>query len=334
MKQIFNLILLVMLVSCTNLQVSESPTPVNTRIIATNTKLPLITTRANTEIIPTNTKPVAPSPTPTITFTPESPCDPFSTDYCITDGHFIFQRPIQSGANDLIDPGYGYGSTANGTRDPHHGVEFSNPGGTPVHAAAEGTVIFAGPDQQAVYAPWGNFYGNLVVIEHSNKLFTLYAHLSSIDVRLNQNVPAGEKIGEVGRTGGAIGSHLHFEVRRGDVEDYFATQNPELWLIPAKDANGYSFGTLMISLADAKGQLVKDANFTIGHYYDPAQGPDQVYYVTPYSPDMLLGEENAALGSLPAGQYRIAVEMNGQIMERWVEVESGRLTQVVFVMKQ
>jgi hypothetical protein len=48
---------------------------------------------------------------------------------------------------------------------------------------------------------------------------------------------------------------------------------------------------------------------------------------------MLNGEENAALGELAAGQYRIAVEMNGQILERWVEVQSGRLTQVVFVIK-
>jgi murein DD-endopeptidase MepM/ murein hydrolase activator NlpD len=230
-----------------------------------------------------------------------------------------------------VDPAYRYGSTAQGTREPHHGVEFSNPTGTPVHAAADGTVIFAGPDQEAIYAPWGNFYGNLVVLEHSDDWFTLYAHLSKVDVAARQMVLAGDKIGEVGRTGGAIGSHLHFEVRRGDVEDYFATKNPELWLIPAKDPNGTPCGTLLISLVDGEGHLVEHANFTIGHYSDPAQSPIKTYYAASYAPNMLVGEENVALGELPAGQYRIAVEMNGQILERWVEVQSGRLTQVVFV---
>ncbi len=266
-------------------------------------------------------------------FTPEIVCDPFSVNFCITDGHFIFRRPIQLPANDRIDPTYGYGSTANGTRDPHHGVEFSNPSGTPVHAAAEGTVIFAGSDDQAIYAPWVNFYGNLVVIEHSDALFTLYAHLSKIDVQVNQKVIAGEEIGAVGRTGGAIGSHLHFEVRRRNVEDYFATQNPELWLIPARDENGNPFGTLMISLMDGSGNRIEKANFTIGYYSDPAQSPIRVYYATPYSSDLLIGEETVALGELSAGHYRIVVETNGHMSERWAEVESGKLTQVVFVIK-
>lgn len=317
-KLILDLFLFLVLASCANSPETETPTPVNTKIIPTNTSP-----------VPT----IVPSATPTITFTPEALCDSSTVDFCITDGHFLLQRPIQPPANDLIDPGYGYGSTANGTRDPHHGVEFSNPSGTPVHAAAEGTVIFAGPDQQASYAPWGNFYGNLVVIEHPGELFTLYAHLSKIDVEVNQEVIAGDKIGEVGRTGGAIGSHLHFEVRHGNVENYFTTQNPELWLIPAKDANGSFFGVLMISVVDSEGNLVEDANFTIGQYSDPSQSPIKIYYAIPYAPDLLSGEENTALSELSAGHYRIAVETNGQLLERWVEVESGRLTHVVFVIK-
>jgi hypothetical protein len=321
MKQILNLLLPLILASCAATGVTEAP------VIVVSTKV------SATATIPSPTSTAVPSAMPTATSTPEAPCDPFAVDFCITDGHFILQRPIRPPANDLIDPIYGYGSTANGTRDPHHGVEFSNPSGTPVHAAEAGTVVFAGPDEEAVYAPWRNFYGNLVVIEHSDDLFTLYAHLSRIDVGVDQNVLAGEKIGEVGRTGGAIGSHLHFEVRRGDVEDYFATQNPELWLVPAKDANGSPFGVLMISILDEAGSLVEDANFTIGHYSDPSDSPLKVYYAAPYFPDMLTEEENAVLSELAAGQYRIAVETNGQILERWVEVQSGRLTQVVSVVK-
>src|ERR671912_1730936 len=183
MKRILNLLLLVLLVSCAKSEFATTPAPVNTKIIPTH-------------ISPTPTAVLAATSPPTLI--PEPPCDPVSVDFCITDGHFILQRPIQPPGNDLIDPIYGYGSTANGTRDPHHGVEFSNPNGTPVHAAAEGTVIFAGPDQEATYAPWGDFYGNLVVIEHTDDLFTLYAHLSRIDVRVEQKVLAGAKIGEVG----------------------------------------------------------------------------------------------------------------------------------------
>jgi hypothetical protein len=319
MKQILSILLSVILVSCGTIPATETPA-----MVATATIIP-----TNTELPPTSIPSITPSRTPTL----EPACDPLRVDYCVIEGRFLLRRPIQPPANDLIDPTYGYGSTASGMREPHHGVEFSNPTGTPVHAAAEGTVIFAGPDEEAVYAPWGDFYGNLVVIEHGGDLFTLYAHLSKIDVLVGQKVLAGNKIGEVGRTGGAIGSHLHFEVRRGDVEDYFATQNPELWLTPARDPNGIPFGTVMIAVLDGNGDLVKSANFTIGSYSDPSGGPNQIYYLTPYSPDLLLGEENAALGGLPPSQYRIAVEMNGTILERWVEVESGKLTTVVFVVE-
>jgi hypothetical protein len=255
------------------------------------------------------------------------------SDFCITEGHFILQRPVRPPANDRIDPTYGYGSTANGRREPHHGVEFSNASGTPVHAAAEGRVIFAGPDQNAVYSPWQDFYGNLVVIEHGDDLYTLYAHLSRIDVAEGQEVLAGDQIGAVGRTGGAIGSHLHFEVRSGNVEDYSATQNPELWLVHARDTNGLPFGTLMLTVIDQDGKLLERANFTVGYYSDPSQSPIKIFYATPYSSDLLTGKESAALGELPEGHYRIAVETNGRIRERWVEVQSGKLTQAVFVVE-
>jgi hypothetical protein len=52
-----------------------------------------------------------------------------------------------------------------------------------------------------------------------------------------------------------------------------------------------------------------------------------------YAKDMMVGKENAALGDLPPGWYRVALKYNGHLYERWVEVESGRLTQVVFVVE-
>jgi len=316
MKRVLNLFLLLILSSCANVEVVETPVVIDTKFFPPDTQT---------------------APTSFLTLTPtayaENSCDPFRADYCITDGHFIFRRPIQPPGNDLVDETYLYASTADGAREPHHGVEFPNPSGTPIYAAANGTVIFAGPDTAAIYSPWPNFYGNLVVIKHKDGLFTLYAHLSKIDVTAGGVVGAGTKIGEVGRTGAAIGSHLHFEVRRGQVEDYFATQNPELWLIPANDNKGNPFGTLMISVVDRGSKLVKYAEYTIRS--SPGQSSKKVksYYGITYSADMLKDEENAVLGELPAGRYRIAIERNGKVYERWVEVESGRLTQVVIVVK-
>jgi murein DD-endopeptidase MepM/ murein hydrolase activator NlpD len=314
MKRLLNLFLLLCLSACATAEIPETPIVINSRIIPTRTI-------------------VAPTSAPTIAPATEIPCDPFQVDYCITAGHFIFQRPIHPPANDLVDETYLYGSTANGTREPHHGVEFPNKNGTPVYAVAKGTVVFAGPDTAAIYSPWPNFYGNLIVLQHKDGLFTLYAHLSKIDVEVGGVVGAGTEVGEVGRTGVAIGSHLHFEVRSGKVGNYFATENPELWLSPAKDANGDSFGTLMISVVDEDHKLVKYAEFTLRYYLSPSEKQVKSYYGITYSADMLKGKENVVLGELSAGRYRIAIERNGKVYERWVEVESGRLTQVVFVVK-
>ena len=266
----------------------------------------------------------------TATSVPSIPCDPKLEDYCITDGYFTLQRPIKLPANTSVDQSYPYGSTARSTRDPHHGVEFLNKFGTPVHAAADGLVIFAGADKDAVYSPWVNFYGNVIVIEHEDDLFTLYAHLSVINVRAGQPVKMWEKIGEVGQSGVATGSHLHFEVRHEDVEDYFSTENPELWLAPNADENGHTLGALMISVIDAADHFLF-AEITVQYYMDRSQPNIKAYYIETYSKDMALGNENAALSDLPAGSYRIAFTMNGQLYERWVEVESGKLTEVVFL---
>jgi len=136
-----------------------------------------------------------------------------------------------------------------------------------------------------------------------------------------------------GRTGVAIGSHLHFEVRQGKGQDYFATRNPELWLTPPVDPDGNPLGALMITIVNADGSLAQYARLTIQRYANQARSPSKSYYVTTYAADVLNSDENAGLGELPAGRYRIAVDMNGLILERWVEVESGKLTRVVLMAK-
>lgn len=277
--------------------------------------------------------------TATLTTVPQTPtstpeiCDPLLVDYCITEGHFIFQRPIQPPANTSVDATYRYASTANGKRDPHHGVEFLNRFGTPIRAAATGVIVFAGPDDQAIYSPWPNFYGNMIVIQHADELYTLYAHLSKINVAAGQNVIAGEQIGEVGQSGTATGSHLHFEVRQGNVPDYFSTRNPELWLMPNPGENGVPLGAIQIVIQNQEGQLVPFAEVTLQKYDDQTLPVGNMFYSVTYEKSMLMGEENLAMGDLPVGEYRIAMQYNGQLRERWVEVKSGKLTQVVFIVK-
>ncbi len=181
-------------------------------------------------------------------------------------------------------------------------------------------ILFAGPDEEAIYNPWKRFYGNVIVIRHANHLFTLYAHLSLIDVKAGGQVKAGEKIGEVGKTGGAIGSHLHFEVRRGDVKDYFSVVNPELWLALREGE-----GVLAILVENADGKL-RHAELTI-------QSDGRTYFIKTYEEEFLSMEENAVLGELVPGRYRITFYSGGQFYERWVEVRSGRLTQVIFIVQ-
>lgn len=87
----------------------------------------------------------------------------------------------------------------------HTGMDMAAPEGTPVRAAGAGVVVQAGR---------AGGYGNMVVIDHGGGLETRYAHLSGIDVREGQRIPAGAPLGRVGSTGRSTGPHLHLEVRR------------------------------------------------------------------------------------------------------------------------
>jgi len=98
----------------------------------------------------------------------------------------------------------------------HTGIDIGVPQGTPVHAAADGTVITAG---------WGGGYGNMVIIGHAGGLSTLYGHNSRLACHAGEHVSRGEVIAYSGMTGTATGPHVHFEVRVNGVP-----KNPMGWL--------------------------------------------------------------------------------------------------------
>jgi peptidoglycan hydrolase-like protein with peptidoglycan-binding domain len=112
-------------------------------------------------------------------------------------GSGVFARPVAGAWTD----GFGW---VDGRR--HTGLDFPEPEGTPVHAAAAGTVSFAGFNDGG--------YGNLIVVADAGGYETWYAHLSSMSVGAGAVVGAGSVLGAVGATGRATGPHLHFEVRR------------------------------------------------------------------------------------------------------------------------
>jgi murein DD-endopeptidase MepM/ murein hydrolase activator NlpD len=86
----------------------------------------------------------------------------------------------------------------------HSGIDIGVPEGTPIHAAAAGTVVLAA---------WTDGYGNYTCIDHGGGLATCYAHQSAYAVSTGAHVSQGQVIGYVGNTGHSFGPHLHFEVR-------------------------------------------------------------------------------------------------------------------------
>ncbi len=115
-------------------------------------------------------------------------------------GTFCWPAPSYS----YISSPYGYRiHPVYGTRKFHSGLDLAAPGGSPILAAANGTVRFAG---------WNGGYGNCLIIDHGNGVSTLYGHARTLLVSAGQTVTRGQKVALVGTTGTSTGNHLHFEV--------------------------------------------------------------------------------------------------------------------------
>ena len=163
----------------------------------------------------------------------------------------------------------------------------------------------------------------MILVTKERPLFTVYAHLSRIDVSEGQWVDVGQQVGLVGNTGFTTGPHLHFEVRIDD-GDYISSRNPELWLAPPQ-----GWGVLVGSVQTTYGALFagrkvyvqgldNDINTSVFTYGLESVNPDEYY------------NENLVLSDLPAGRYRVLVPFLGALLDHEVEIRPGQVTYFKF----
>ncbi len=309
----------------------SSPTPnaLGTVIAqqVTSTPTPVTPTRISPTPIPTNTPRSTQVTLHPITPTP-SPGQLFDQSGEIRD-HYWFARPFPrdpSGAiHDYASRSYPFGTTGGDQFATHHGLDFQNRFGTGVLAVARGQVFYAGPDSEVLFGPQPNFYGNVIVIEHEipapngQPLYSLYGHLSRVNVETGQYVELQEKIGQVGSEGVALGAHLHLEVRIGDPYDYNSVYNPDLWIRPWP-----GYGTLAGRIYDRYGQRAYNTRIII----HPLDGSADRYTYA-YADDTIKSDpyygEHFTYGDLPAGEYQVIVRIKGVLrFKGQVTVEPGR----------
>ncbi len=159
--------------------------------------------------------------TPTPTPVPETTTDPSSVQ-----GNGMLSWPLYVWDYVSSEFGYRYHPIYGDWRG-HKGMDIASGFGNTVVAAASGTVVYVEypcPDQNT----GGSGYGNYIIIDHGNGVYTLYGHLRHISVESGAYVSTGTAIGEVGSTGGSSGAHLHFEVREGGA--WGTAVNPRLYL--------------------------------------------------------------------------------------------------------
>ena len=251
--------------------------------------------------------------------------------------HTWFRRPIALTDQPYIDQTYRFGSTMGGNFQPHQGVEFNNPDGTPVQAIGDGVVVHAGPAEQGALT---------VAIKHDRKLtadgkplfvFSVYYHNTTLLAKVGQRVKAGDVIALVGNTGRATNDHLHLEVHAApfdstrlivdpDVRYPPYNTNPELWIAPLPGT-----GTIAGQVWDSAGQpayqariygLVKleprETPFSFIETYGRRNHSDPVYH------------EHFGISDVAPGVYVLGVAIGGKRVYRQVTVEAGKLTWVEF----
>ncbi|MEQ4337124.1 M32 family metallpeptidase [Pseudomonas syringae pv. atrofaciens] len=121
-----------------------------------------------------------------------------------TPSNLILDKPV----NGPLSSKFGVRRFFNGEeRNPHSGLDFAVPAGTPIKSPAAGKVILT-----------GNYFfnGNTVFVDHGQGFISMFCHMSKIDVKVGDLVPRGGVVGKVGATGRATGPHMHWNVSLND----------------------------------------------------------------------------------------------------------------------
>lgn len=261
------------------------------------------------------------TPTPTITPTPvpRTVRAVDLPDYTQAVAHFWFSRPYTEAFATWGSSYYPYGTNNNGQYLWHSGSDIQNLQNTPIVAAGDGVVVFAGKDNTQLLGPETNFYGQAVVIQHTEgwaanpaspekiPVYTLYGHVSKWLVKQGQSVVTGQPIALTGQEGVAMGPHLHLEIRTRQ-NSYANTQNPDLWVRP--DAG---YGVIAGRVIDANGYYVPQQLITLHVAATPNKfwRQTRTYPDKRYTPDPQLGE-TFVFGDVPAGNYVVKTSFDGK----------------------
>lgn len=246
--------------------------------------------------------------------------------------HFWLSKPLPGGGRFLINDTYPYGWDLNGRLMLHNAVDSAGGMGTPVLAAADGTVVVAQADMNAWYGWRCDWYGHLVVIEHDQlwhgqPIFTLYGHVLNINVEPGQRVVRGEQIAEVGVGGAASAPHLHFEVRIGSNE-FRATRNPMLWISP-----GETRGVIAGRLLDPEGRPWQGVTLHLLNEQGEITATTWSYLGDPLpfvNPDEGLAE-NFLFSDIIPGDYRVYTELQGVVYQQPVSVTASQVVLVEII---
>jgi murein DD-endopeptidase MepM/ murein hydrolase activator NlpD len=330
--------------------------PAATSLPPTSTRMPTLAPPATATPQPTATFTLTPTPTATpeatATAVPPTPppgraCpveypvkpeyqrfylppQPWPTpDPALAAPHFWLAKPLPGGGRFITNDTFPYGSDGNGRYLLHNGVDSAEALGTPVLAAADGVVVYAGPDANVLYGWRCDWYGHLVIIEHDltwlgQPIYTLYGHVLDIVVETGQRVVQGQPVAAIGFGGAAIVPHLHFEVRVGE-NDFGATRNPMLWISPGEtrgvlvgrvvDENGRPWQGVTLTLIDGRGDAPQFSN-TWSYLGDPDNliNPDEGY------------AENFVFADVPPGSYVLYAKIQDVEYRQTVEINAGSLT--------
>ena len=283
---------------------------------------------------PTPTPTLSPTPTPVpIVLTAGRLWSNFQPRPSAENDHFWVERPFPDFVgNQLASPSYQFGSTAGNRYRVHHGLDISNPVGTPVRAGTTGEVVHAGWDDPDILGPYGGFYGNAVVIRLDRRLpvaggeldvFVLYGHLNEVLVAKGQRVGVDDIVGRVGMTGIAIGPHLHVEMRIG-ANTYQHSVNSDLWVRPLNDG-----GAVAVRVLTADGRTWAGARVSLARFQDGqavwARQIETYQDTENIGPDPAWGE-NGAMGSVPPGNYVVVTRINGETLRTEIDVRPGETT--------